>query len=162
MQRSVPEGPASSPNGFALRVRSLARAAARSWRILRTGASFVIAGLLCLLLTLVIFPIVRLLPGTHEEKEIRSQRWVHRVVRILFGVVALLHVMKLRCNDAERLKQPGVLVVANHPTLIDALCLMSLMPQADCVVKASHYHNAFLSGPIKAAGSRSNSTAAAA
>ena len=133
-------------------MRNLVRAIARSWRIVRTGAGFAFAGILCLLLALVVFPIVRLLPGTREEKEIRSQRWVHRAVRAFFGFLEFMHVMKLRCNDAERLKQPGVLVVANHPTLIDALCLMSLMPQADCVVKASHYDNFFLSGPIKGTG----------
>ena len=152
MQGNVSEGPASSPDGFAIRVRNLARASARSWRILRTGISFAVAGLLCLLLALVIFPIVRLLSGTREEKEIQSQRWVHLIVRIFFGVVELSRVMKFRCSGAERLKQPGVLVVANHPTLIDALCLFSLMPQAYCVVRASHYQNPFLSGPIKAAG----------
>jgi len=152
MRRNTPEGPASSQNGFAIQGWNPARAAARSWRILRTGVGFTVTGFLCLLLALVIFPIVRLFPGTRVEKEIRSQRWVHRIVRTLFGFLELTRVMKVRCHDAERLRRPGVLVVANHPTLIDALCLISLMPQAYCVAKASHYQNFFLSGPIKGAG----------
>ena len=38
-------------------------------------------------------------------------------------------------EGVERLKAPGILVVATHPTLMDALILMSQMPQADCVIK---------------------------
>jgi 1-acyl-sn-glycerol-3-phosphate acyltransferase len=152
MQRNSPTGSASSQAGSAIGTGSLAWAASRTWRILRTGIGFAQAGILSLLLAVVIFPIIRLLPGTREEKQIRSQRWVHRFVRILLGTAEILQVMRLRCNDIERLKQPGLLVVANHPTLIDALCLMSLMPQADCVVKAGHYHNPFLAGAIKGAG----------
>jgi 1-acyl-sn-glycerol-3-phosphate acyltransferase len=130
----------------------LVRFASRIGRILATGIGFAEAGFLCLLLGLVVFPIIRILPGTREEKEIRSQRCVHRFVRVLFGTVRVLQVMRLRCDDVERLQQPSVLVVANHPTLIDAFCLMSLMPQADCVIKASHYRNPFLAGAIRGAG----------
>ena len=152
MQWNSPSELASSRGGSAIGTGRPARAAFRIWRTLGTGIGFAQAGFLSLLLGLVIFPIIRLLPGTREEKETRSQRCVHRFVRVLFGTVDLLQVMRLRCNDVERLKQPGVLVVANHPTLIDAFCLMSLMPQADCVAKASHSHNPFLAGAIKGAG----------
>ena len=152
MERNLPERPASSPGGFAIGTGRVARAASRVWLILRTGVSFAQFGFLSLLLALVIFPVIRLLPGTRDEKEIRSQLWVHRFLRILFATSEFLHVIRLRCDGDDRLKQTGVLVVANHPTLIDALCLMSLMPQADCVVKASHYQNPFLGGAAKGAG----------
>jgi 1-acyl-sn-glycerol-3-phosphate acyltransferase len=50
------------------------------------------------------------------------------------------------------LNQPGVLVIANHPTLLDAFGLISLMPQADIVVKGSHYNNPFLAAAARGAG----------
>jgi len=130
----------------------LARAASRGWRILGTIIGFAQAGVSCLLMAFVIFPIIWRLPGSRAEKELRSQRWLRRSIRLLIGTVELLGVMRLRCSDVERLSQPGVLVVANHPTLIDAICLMALMPQADCVVKASHYDSLFLGGVSKGAG----------
>ena len=55
--------------------------------------------LLSLLLALVVFPVVRLLPGTREEREIRSQRWVHRACRVLLGTLQLLGVMRLRTQE---------------------------------------------------------------
>jgi 1-acyl-sn-glycerol-3-phosphate acyltransferase len=124
----------------------------RIWRILWTGLSFAHVGVVCLLLGLVIFPIIRLLPGTREEKEVRCQWWVHRSVRNFFDILELMRVMRLRAHNVERLNQPGVLVVANHPTLLDAFSLISLMPQADIVVKGSHYHNPFLAAAARGAG----------
>ena len=70
----------------------------------------------------------------------------------MFKAADLWGVFRVRCEHAERLQQPGGLVIANHPSLIDALCFMSLMPQVDVVVKANHYKNFFLAGPIKGAG----------
>ena len=58
----------------------------------------------------------------------------------------------LESRGVERLREPGILVVANHPTLIDVLVLMSHMPQADCVVKQRYYDHLFLGGTARAAG----------
>lgn len=43
------------------------------------------------------------------------------------------------------------LVVANHPTLIDYVLLASVMPEADCLVKAELRKNPFFSGVIHTA-----------
>lgn len=43
-------------------------------------------------------------------------------------------------------------MVANHPTLIDAVFLMWLIPGADCVVKAAHWRNPLLMFAVRAAG----------
>ena len=156
MQGDSPAGPSSPPSGFAIGTGRLAKIISRIWRVFWTGISFAHVGVVCLLLGLVVFPIIRLGPGTREEKDIRSQRWVHRAVRNFFLILEFLRLGRLRCNDAERLRRPGLLVVANHPTLIDAFCLIALMPQADCVVKASHFQNPFLAAAAKGAGYISN------
>ena len=44
-------------------------------------------------------------------------------------------------DGVDALKQPGVLVVANHPTLLDAVLLMAVMPNATFIVKAAMAHN---------------------
>jgi 1-acyl-sn-glycerol-3-phosphate acyltransferase len=41
----------------------------------------------------------------------------------------------------------GFLLIANHPTLIDVVLLLSSIPQLSCVVKASWYRS-FLMGPM--------------
>lgn len=128
----------------------------RYWRIFGTAIGFALTGLLSLILALVVFPVIRLFPGDPEDKEIRAQRWVHHFARFLMGTLERLGVLTLHSEGAERLRQPGALVVANHPTLLDALFLISKMPQADCVVKASRFRNPFLSGTARGAGYVSN------
>lgn len=143
-------GPASAiGGGFGGR---LTRAASRAWRVVATAIGFGVAGVSSLVLAAVVFPLVRLLPGSREDAQIRNQYALHVAVRMYLRLIVALGVMRVHARGVEVLREPGLLVVANHPTLIDALILMSLMPQADCVVKAGHYDNFWLSGTIRAAG----------
>ncbi|WP_245395071.1 hypothetical protein [methane-oxidizing endosymbiont of Gigantopelta aegis] len=43
--------------------------------------------------------------------------------------------------DSDKLNRPGQLIVANHPTLIDIVFLISRIPYACCIVKDSLWHN---------------------
>jgi len=45
-----------------------------------------------------------------------------------------------------------VLIVANHPSLIDAVILVSLVPDAICVVKEGVWRNPFYGRAVRAAG----------
>ncbi|MBW2385591.1 MAG: 1-acyl-sn-glycerol-3-phosphate acyltransferase [Deltaproteobacteria bacterium] len=152
MERRTTTSQANAAAAFASRLDSLTHSMGRAWRVVATAISFATAGLISLFLALVIFPLVRLTRGTGEQREIRSQYAMHWALRFYIAVVIGLGVMRLRVHGAEKLREPGTLVVANHPTLIDALILMSFMPQADCVVKASHYDNFWLGGAVKGAG----------
>jgi len=40
--------------------------------------------------------------------------------------------------------EPGLIVVANHPSLLDALILVSRLPRSACIMKASLMRNVFL------------------
>ena len=64
--------------------------------------------------------------------------------------------MTYEIEGGERLQRDGLLVLANHPTLIDVVCLISLLPNADCVVKRAVACNPFMRGPVRAAGYISN------
>jgi 1-acyl-sn-glycerol-3-phosphate acyltransferase len=61
-------------------------------------------------------------------------------------------VLRFDVRGAEKLRQPGQLVVANHPTLLDVVFLVSLMPQVDCVVKRSAWVNPFMMGVVRGTG----------
>ena len=50
------------------------------------------------------------------------------------------------------LARPGQLIVANHPTLIDIVFLISMLPNAICIVKSELYRNIFTRGPVSRAG----------
>jgi len=73
-------------------------------------------------------------------------------MRGFVGLMRGLGVLDYRLHDCERLQRPGLLVLANHPTLIDVVFLLALIPHADCVVKGRLARNPFTRGPIRAAG----------
>jgi 1-acyl-sn-glycerol-3-phosphate acyltransferase len=152
MERRTTTGHANGAAAFASRLDSLTHSFGKAWRVVSTAISFAVAGLISLSLAFVIFPLVRLTRGSGEQREIRSQYAMHLALRLFILVITRIGVMRLRVHGVEKLREPGMLVVANHPTLIDALILMSFMPQADCVVKASHYDSFWLGGAVKGAG----------
>ena len=137
-----------SPNERA----SLLRRGARGWRAARTGLAFASLGILSLGLALLIMPPLRLIPGEADQKERRAQRALHWMVRVYLRWLRILRLCRIECTGVERLREPGTLVVANHPTFLDALTLMAVMPQVDCVVKQSYYDHPFLAGSARGAG----------
>jgi 1-acyl-sn-glycerol-3-phosphate acyltransferase len=124
----------------------------RIFRMTSTALSFSLAGIMFLFLGLVFLPLLRLSSADVEVKELRAQRAMHEFARAFVRTTLLLRLMRLDKAGTDRLREPGILVVANHPTLFDAVVLISLMPQADCVFKAGHYRNAFLAAAIRGAG----------
>jgi 1-acyl-sn-glycerol-3-phosphate acyltransferase len=125
---------------------------ARVSRVVGTGISFAVFGLSGLVLSLIVLPIVRRRPGTAREREFRSQQIVHRTFHHFVRMMVALRILTVEVRDVERLQRPGQLVVANHPTLLDVVFLVSLMPQADCVVKRGAWSNPFMRGIVRAAG----------
>ena len=64
----------------------------------------------------------------------------------------VLGILTYRVEGAERLRKPGRLIVANHPTLLDVVLLVSQMPEVDCIVKSGLWRNPFLRWPVSWAG----------
>ncbi|WP_267729051.1 lysophospholipid acyltransferase family protein [Niveibacterium sp. 24ML] len=85
-----------------------------------------------------------------------------RIVRFAFrSFIAQMRVMGIytyELRNIERLQRGGLLIIANHPTLIDVVFLMAFVRNADCVVKAALWRNPFMRGPIRAADYVSNGT----
>lgn len=62
------------------------------------------------------------------------------------------------CLDALR-HERGLIVAANHPTMLDALLLVARLPRSACIMKASLMRNAFLGGGARLAGYIRNDSA---
>lgn len=129
------------------------RAMNRTLRILGTGASFLLFGLSSAVLGMLLYPLLLLLPGGRVQRELRMQRLIHHGFRAFVGFMKAVGVIRVSTEGAEALHAPGaVLVVANHPTLIDFVLLGSLMPQLDCVAKQAIWSNPFMRGVVRGAG----------
>lgn len=74
------------------------------------------------------------------------------------GLMSALGLIAVKIENLAALKAKGKIIVANHPSLIDVVILISYIPNADCIVKSSLGNNFFMRGVIKAAGYIPNST----
>ena len=125
---------------------------ARAWRVFGTGLSFLAFGVGGLFLGVVVLPVMLLV----VRDEARRRRWARGAVQASFAA----HVELMRClglmtyeiRGRERLRRDGLLILANHPTLIDVVFLIAQMPNADCIVKSALLRNPFMRGPVTAAG----------
>jgi 1-acyl-sn-glycerol-3-phosphate acyltransferase len=124
----------------------------RAWRVLGTGISFAAFGIGGLLLRITAFPLLQLLVRDPARRRRAARRWVQRSFAAHVGLMRRLGVMTYEIHGRERLDRDGLLVLANHPTLIDVVFLVSLLPNADCVVKSAVARNPFMRGPVEACG----------
>jgi 1-acyl-sn-glycerol-3-phosphate acyltransferase len=127
------------------------------WRLFATGLSFFSFGAGGLLLWALVFPVLSLLPGDTRQKVSRGQKTVCYSFYVFIGLMHRLGVMTYEIVGLEKLNRPGQLIIANHPTLVDIVFLISRIKQASCIVKAGLFHNPFMRGPIINAGYIGNS-----
>lgn len=126
------------------------------WRLFATGLSFVFFGIGGFLLWILVFPVLNLIPNNQEDKTKQAQLCVHYSFYIFFGLMHRLGVLTYKINRLEKLNRPGQLIIANHPTLIDIVFLISRIPTASCIVKEKLWHNPFTRGSVVNAGYISN------
>ncbi len=132
----------------------------RAWRIFATGYSFVSFGLGGLFIGLFIWPLVTLLSLDSQTRRLRMQRVLQLTFRYFIWQMCQLRLMTLSVENRAALLKPGQLIIANHPTLIDVVVLISLIPHTRCVVKDTLLRNPFTRGPIMSAGYIANSASA--
>jgi 1-acyl-sn-glycerol-3-phosphate acyltransferase len=112
--------------------------------------AFGLGGLLC---SLTILPILQLWPAKPNLRVARVQRLVSRMFRSLVAMLSFAGVITVNTKNIEILQQAkGLIVIANHPTLVDVVVLISLMPNAGCLVKQGLWRNPFIRGVLASAG----------
>lgn len=123
----------------------------RTWRVLATAIAFTSFGTGGLLLWLIYFPLLQLVVRDPERKCRYARQTISAVFRVFISWMRWLGILRYTITGIEKLDRPGLLILANHPTLIDVVFLISLVPNANCVVKSSLLRNPFTRGPIRAA-----------
>lgn len=124
----------------------------RGWRRLATGGCFILFALCALTVGLGVAPLVRLCSPSHAVSQYRMRRVVRHTCRCFVTVLCRLGLIDYRLWHGERLLLPGRLVLANHPSLIDALFLLAHTPDASCVVKGRLARHPITRSVIRAAG----------
>jgi 1-acyl-sn-glycerol-3-phosphate acyltransferase len=93
----------------------------------------------------------RLLPRASAGRIGRAG--VSYIYRCCWTSAEMLGLMQIDSTelDALRSEPGGLIVAANHPTMLDALLVVARLPRGVCVMKAELMHNIFLAGGARLA-----------
>lgn len=130
------------------------RTLGKIWRIGVSGLGFAFFGLSTWLASLVLLPWYRWRSPSPVIYRRNVQRLIQRFFRLFVFMVQALGLMRIRFHNTERFldRDDPCVLVANHPTLIDVVMLLSQFPHTTCIIKASLYENFFLKRMVEAAG----------
>jgi len=123
------------------------------WRLLATGASFSVFGVGALIITVSLFPAIHLFAANRGRAQRRCQYVVHISFRAFIWMMKTLGILTYEFSDTDKLPiGSGHLIIANHPTLLDVVFVISRLPTTQCVVKKAAWSNPFLAGVMWATG----------
>nr|WP_315217836.1 lysophospholipid acyltransferase family protein [uncultured Duganella sp.] len=132
--------------------RAAWRSAWRAWRVLATGLSFAVFGVGGLAMRLVLLPAMRMVVRDGERRRVLARALIRRSFRMYVEMMRVLGVLRYEIRGLDKLEREGLLILANHPTLIDTVFLMAFVKNADCIVKGELWNNPFTGGTVRAAG----------
>ncbi len=113
-------------------------------------AGFGVGGLV---LALVVVPVLRLATGCSKDAQRRCRYAIHLGFRLFVWAAETFGLLSCDVRHSERLHNlEGKLVIANHPSLIDVILLISRIPDAHCVVKDGVWRNPLLGMVVRTAG----------
>lgn len=120
-------------------------------RILASAGLFTCLGLGGLLLSLAVCPLLWLLPARRRQTGARTL--IRRCFQLfVWGLEAsrilLVHTEDLPDAEARR----GAILIANHPSWLDIVVLLSRLPDTVCVVKSAVWWNPFFGLLVRTAG----------
>jgi 1-acyl-sn-glycerol-3-phosphate acyltransferase len=127
----------------------------RYWRVVALAGGFAAFGLGGLALSVLGIPLLCfcLAAASDERRRRISQRCIHESFRFFIHAWRFFGIIDYRIENAAALKtDAGCIIVANHPSLIDYVFIVSLMSRCDCIVKEALWNNFFMRGIVRCAG----------
>jgi 1-acyl-sn-glycerol-3-phosphate acyltransferase len=124
----------------------------RGWRVIATGIAFATFGLGGLVLSVTLFPLAALTSPDPATTRRRVQRTMSASWRLFVWFMKRMGILTWEVRGREKLLPRGQLIVANHPSLLDVVFLISQIPEVDCVVKRAIFTNRFMKYPARWAG----------
>lgn len=122
-------------------------------RLICTGIAFAALFGGGAIVALTAFPLVNVLTPEGPQRRERNRRLIHLLFRGYIRTLRWLGVIEVTVEGAERLRAAsGGMIVANHPTLLDVVLLMALVPRSQCIVKGALWDSPYLGRLVRGTG----------
>jgi len=122
---------------------------------IRMYLGFLLLGVMCLAASLLALPLRVVLPRPLSKRT--GRQLIAVVFRIYLSMLEFMGVCRfdLAALDALRAEQ-GIVVAPNHPSLLDAVMILSRLPNSVCIMKAELVNSVFFGAGSRLAGYISN------
>lgn len=98
----------------------------------------------------IMFPITLFICRNPSKRRKILSKSIHVSWQFFVWLMSGMRLISVRCDNVIQLKNlRGYIVIANHPSLIDVVILISLIPNSVCVVKKSLFRNIFIKRVIR-------------
>ncbi|MCU4676663.1 1-acyl-sn-glycerol-3-phosphate acyltransferase [Catenovulum sp. 2E275] len=123
------------------------------YRVIVTGGAFSLFNLGGLVLSIIVFPSINLFYCNQLKRQAAAKKVVHYTFKGFVAYMKLAGIIRVQIENKAALSQAqGKVIIANHPSLIDVVVLISLIKNADCVVKSGLWRKPFIKGVVKSTG----------
>jgi 1-acyl-sn-glycerol-3-phosphate acyltransferase len=120
------------------------------YRVWAKWFSFFFFGLISLILVIIIFPLMCLILHPRKRFKEYARRFVSSSMKFFVSFMHFLKIVDLEAGNRENYRHlSSKIVVANHPSLLDIVMLLSLIPNADCIVNMSLNRNVIVKGVVR-------------
>ncbi len=93
-------------------------------------------GVGAVILAVFVFPFIRLFTLRRKDFGVVARAYVSHTFRVFLGFLNLLHVsIKKVENEDDYRNIHSKIIIANHPSLLDFVYIMSLVPNSTCIVR---------------------------
>ncbi len=123
------------------------------WRLLGTASSFTFFGIGGLILGAIVFPVANFFIRDPQSRKVFARRVVGRSMALFIWYMRTMGVLSYEFLGMEHVEAgQHYLIVANHPSLIDVVFLLSRFPDADCIIREGLLNSFFIRSLLLSAG----------
>lgn len=95
-------------------------------------------GLGAIILAILVFPFIRLFTLAHKDFGIIARAYVSHTFRVFLKNLEICKTSILKVEDRQAFRNiHSKVIIANHPSLLDFVYIMSLVPNSTCIVRGS-------------------------
>lgn len=117
------------------------------WRVFGAGLGFLAVGIGGLF----VFPLIHALIRRPQSRAEIARDLIGFTFRCIVRSMQAMGVFRYETKGLERLERRGMLILANHPTLIDIVFLMAFAKRTNCIIKSALWRNPFTHWAVRAA-----------
>lgn len=111
------------------------------WRVFGKILSFFIFGVGAIILFIAVFPVMRICIHPQDRYLYCARFFISKVMSLFVYFMRFIRVISISIDDKALYKNlNSKIVIANHPSLLDVVFLISLIPNANCIVRSALVH----------------------